>query len=206
VLEVPPELSRYVSSVVEVLREVTELEAAYVIGSAAVGAYEPGRSDLDLYAVVAGSLSEDHAQLLRERIEGLDRPARALELVVYSREQAAAPEPRFELNLNVGEEEAAGAEASPHWFVLDRAIAERHAVALEGPPWSEVFAPVAREDVLDAIAQSLAWQEEFDPVGRSSVLNTCRAWVWLETGEWVTKHEAAAWLRRRVRDELEEER
>jgi hypothetical protein len=35
------------------------------------------------------------------------------------------------------------------------------------------------------------------------VLNACRIWMWLETGEVVTKQEAAAWLRGRVRERLE---
>jgi predicted nucleotidyltransferase len=201
-----PALSAYVDELVETLAGTVELKAAYLIGSVARGAYEHGRSDLDVYAVVDTALSAAEKEQLVERVEELQCPARALELVIYSIAEAASQSPRFELNLNLGKEEVAGAEESPHWFVLDRAIAENHAVPLVGPPWSEVFARVGREDVFEAIEQSLDWQESFDPLGRSALLNACRAWKWLEEGDWVSKPEAADWLRGKVRIALEEVR
>jgi hypothetical protein len=201
-----PALSGYLDELVETLADTLALEAAYLIGSAATGAYEHGRSDLDVYAVVATALSDAEKEQLVARIEQLRCPARALELVIYSAAEAASPRPRFELNLNLGKEEVAGAEESSHWFVLDRAIAEDHAVPLVGPPWRDMFAPVAREDLLEAIGQSLDWQERFDPLGRSALLNACRAWRWLDEGDWISKPEAAAWLRSRVRTALEDVR
>ena len=90
--------------------------------------------------------------------------------------------------------------------MLDRAIAEQHAVALLGPAWSDLFEPIPREAVLDALAQALDWQEREEPTSRSSVLNAARAWAWLETGEWLGKPGAAGWLRDHVRAALEAER
>jgi predicted nucleotidyltransferase len=199
-----PALSAYVDELVETLVGTVALKAAYLIGSVARGAYEHGRSDLDVYAVVDTALSAAEKEQLVERIEKLRCPARALELVIYSIAEASSQSPRFELNLNLGTEEVAGAEESPHWFVLDRAIAENHAVSLVGPPWSDVFAAVSRHDVLQAIEQSLDWQERFDPLGRSALLNACRAWKWLEEGNWSSKPEAADWLRGKVRIALAE--
>ena len=201
-----PALSAYVDELVETLAGAVELKAAYLIGSAARGAYEHGRSDLDVYAVVGTALSAREKEQLIERVGELRCPARALELVIYSSAEASSQSPRFELNLNLGKEEVAGAEESPHWFVLDRAIAESHGVSLVGPPWSDVFAPVSRDDVLQAIEQSLDWQERFDPLGRSALLNACRAWKWLEEGDWVSKPEAADWLRGKVRTALADAR
>jgi len=198
-----PALSAYVDELVETLAGTVELKAAYVIGSVARGAYEHGRSDLDVYVVVGTGLSAAEKEQLVERIEELRCPARALELVIYSSAEASLPSPTFELNLNLGKEEVAGAAESPHWFVLDRVIAESHAVSLLGPPWGDVFVPVSRDDVLEAIEQSLDWQERFDPLGRSALLNACRAWKWLEEGDWSSKPEAAAWLRSHVRTALE---
>jgi hypothetical protein len=201
---VHPALSSYVDELVEVLSETLELEAAYLIGSVASGAYEHGRSDLDIYAVVTAALSSAEKDELTARIEQVPCPARALELVIYSAVEAASPAPQFELNLNLGKAEVAGAEESPHWFVLDRAIAEQQAVPLVGPSWRDVFAPVSRDDLLEAIGQSLDWQERFDPLGRSALLNACRTWRWLEDGDWVSKPEAATWLRSKVRTALDE--
>jgi predicted nucleotidyltransferase len=199
-----PALFSYVDELVEVLSETLDLEAAYLIGSVASGAYEHGRSDLDIYAVTRGALSPDEKQQLVERVEEVPCPARALELVVYSAAEAASPRPRFELNLNLGQAEVAGAEESEHWFVLDRAIAEQQAVPLVGPVWRDMFAPVGRDDLLAAIRQSLDWQERFDPLGRSALLNACRSWRWLENEEWISKPEAASWLRDKVRTALDE--
>ena len=207
VLDVPASVARYLDELVAALRDAAEIEAVYVVGSAALGAYEHGRSDLDVVAVTGRALSEAEKQGLVERVEAVESPARALELVVYSREQAASPKPRFELNLNPGKHVAFTPDTglpddSPHWFVLDRAVAEQHAVPLTGPPWSELFAPALREQVLAALELSLEWYERHEPSAPNSVLNACRAWMWLETGEWASKQEAAAWLRRRVREAL----
>ena len=76
-------------------------------------------------------------------------------------------------------------------------------MALRGPAWGELFAPVPRAQLLDAFETALDWQERDDPLGRSSVLNACRIWMWVDTGKVATKQEAASWLRGRVRESLE---
>jgi predicted nucleotidyltransferase len=187
---------------VERLTEHAELHAVYLLGSAAVGGYEQGRSDVDVVAVTERPLGEDEKRALAEAAEGLPCPARKLELVVYP-----LGSNRHEINLNTGEKVSFDPEEDPaFWFVLDRAIAEQHAVPLLGPSWSEVFEPVAPEQIRAALDEALDWQEREEPIGRSSVLNTCRAWMWLESGDWGSKPEAAAWLRGRVRERIEEER
>jgi predicted nucleotidyltransferase len=199
---IPQELASYLDELVQRLTRVADLDAAYLIGSGASGDYEPGRSDVDVVAVTARSLGEDERRALAEAAESLPCPARKLELVVYPRGSD-----RHEINLNTGEKVSFDADEDPaFWFVLDRAIADEHAVALVGPPWRESFEPVSREAVLTALGEALDWQEREEPIGRSSVLNACRAWMWLERGDWGSKPEAAAWLRGRVRERIEEER
>jgi predicted nucleotidyltransferase len=200
--QIPPELAGYLEDLVGRLAEVSDLHAVYLLGSAASGGYEQGRSDVDVVAVTARSLGEDEKRALAEAAESLPCPARKLELVVYR-----LGNDRHEINLNTGEKVSFDPEEDPaFWFVLDRAIAEEHAVALLGPPWPESFEPVSREAVLAALDEALDWQEREEPIGRSSVLNACRAWMWLERGDWGSKPQAAAWLRGRVRERIEEER
>jgi predicted nucleotidyltransferase len=200
--QIPRELAGYLDELVERMSAHAELHAVYLLGSAAGGGYEQGRSDVDVVAVTARPLAEDERRALAEAAESLPCPARKLELVVYP-----LGSDRYEINLNTGEKVSFDPEEDPaFWFVLDRAIAEQHAVALLGPPWRDVFEPVAREQVLAALDDALDWQEREEPVGRSSVLNACRAWMWLESGEWGSKPDAAAWLRGRVRERIEEER
>ena len=201
-MTVAPELRDYLDELVRRLAAVVDLDAVYLFGSAAQGAYEHGRSDVDVIAVTARPSTREEKEALAAAAESLPCPARKLELVVYARGAE-----RHELNVNTGELVHFDAGDDPEfWFVLDRAIAEQGVVPLLGPPWEEVFGPVPRSDVLDALEQAVDWQERDDPVGRSSVLNACRAWMWLETGRWGTKADAARWLRQRVRVAIAEAR
>jgi predicted nucleotidyltransferase len=202
VAQIPRELSGYLDELVARLDEVVDLHAVYLVGSAASGHYEQGRSDVDVVAVTPRPLKVREKQALVEAAEALLCPARKLELVVYP-----LGSDRHEINLNTGEKVSFDPDEDPAFlFVLDRAIAEQHAVALFGPPWHEVFEPVPREAVYEALEAALDWQEREEPLGRSSVLNAIRAWVWLETGGWASKPEAARRLREKVRDRIEEGR
>jgi predicted nucleotidyltransferase len=200
--QIPRQLAGYLDELVERLTDVADLHAAYLVGSAASGGYEHGRSDVDVVAVTERSLREDERRALADAAESLPCPARKLELVAYP-----LGGERHEINLNTGEKVSFDPDEDPaFWFVLDRAVAEEQAIVLLGPPWHEVFEPVPREAVLAALEDALEWQEREEPLGRSSVLNACRAWMWLERRQWGSKPEAAAWLRGRVRERIEKER
>jgi predicted nucleotidyltransferase len=202
VAEIPAQLETYLDWLVETLDGTTDLTAAYLIGSAARGAYVHGRSDVDVIAVTAHPLTLDEKRAIVAAAEALPSPARKLELVVY-----AAGSHRWELNLNTGEHASFDpSEEPPFWFVLDRAIAEQDVVVLAGPPWHELFEPVERDAVLAALEEAIDWQEREQPLEAGSILNALRAWAWLETGRWVSKPYAAAWLRQRVRAAIREAR
>jgi len=187
---VPAELETYLDELTEALTSSAELDALYLLGSAALGGYEHGRSDVDVVALTSRSLSHDERRRLATAAEAVPCPARKLELVVYPRGSDA-----WEINLNTGEQVAYDPESEPSfWFVIDRALAERHAVPLLGPPWNELFERVPRDALLEAIAASL------DSVGLPGAV---RALAWIETGEWLSKPAAEAWLRERVRGGLE---
>ena len=134
-MRIPSELELYLDELVRTLTSMTEIEAVYLVGSAALGAYQPGRSDVDVVAVTARSLSLDERRALVAVVEAIPVPARKLELVVYRRGSDS-----WEINLNTGEHVSFDpAEGPAFWFVLDRAIAEQHARPLVGPPWAELF-------------------------------------------------------------------
>lgn len=206
-----PPVARYAEELRRQLTGILEggLEAAYLIGSVAFGDYVPGRSDLDVLGVCADPLP---AEKKRELVGALSHrsppcPARRLELVLYARGSVAGPgrSPAFELNLNTGpgmqEHASFDPSAEPsHWFVLDIAIARQRAIPLLGPPASQVFGPISRDRVLEALKASLDWHLEHEPLGHNSVLNACRAWRFVEEGRWHSKSEAADWARGRVED------
>ena len=118
-MRVPAELTEYLDALVRRLAAVTNLHAVYLVGSAARGAYEHGRSDVDVIAVTARPSSQATKEALAAAAESLPCPARKLELVVYARGAD-----RHELNVNTGELVHFSADDDPaFWFVLDRAIA-----------------------------------------------------------------------------------
>ena len=187
-VRIPAELAPYLDRLVEVLRERAPLEAVYLVGSAALGAYEHGRSDVDVVAVTGRSLSLDERRTLAAAVEEIPVPARKLELVVYLRGSD-----RWEINLNTGEQLGLDPDAEPSfWFVLDRAIAEQHALPLVGPRWAELFEPESHEAIEAALAEVVAFDGWDDPVGDAELASK-RAQVWRETSRWVSKREAAEW-------------
>ena len=185
---VPRELAPYLDRLVAVLEAGAPIDAAYLVGSAAIGEYEHGRSDVDVVAVTSRSLTLDERYALAAAVDQIPVPARKLELVVYPRGSD-----RWELNLNTGGLVGLHPDAEPSfWFVLDRAIAEQHATPLVGPPWGELFAPEPPEAIEAALAEVAAFDGWDDPVGDAE-LAAARAHVWRETGRWVSKREAAEW-------------
>jgi hypothetical protein len=175
----------FVEDVLEAIDAHTSLLEAFVIGSGAAGGFEPATSDVDLVAVVDGPL-RDRAALVAE-VVAVPIPVRDLELVVYVQGRRPGD---FELNLNHGAERP-GEES--FWFVLDAALAQEHAVPVWGErPWSELFEPVAPEEIRDAMQASLDWASRQDPEDEFARRQAARARHYLEHGEWITKKEAQA--------------
>jgi hypothetical protein len=180
-----------------------ELLGVYAGGSYGLGAYEAGRSDIDVTAVAVGALSSAAKQAIvaELRHEALPCPARGLELVVYplATARAGGGEPGFELNLNTGAEMGFRADEAPgdiegFWFAIDRAILREHGVALRGPPPAELFAPVPRAALLPLLQESIRWHRDSDvPLGSDTVLNTCRALRFATEGTWSSKRDAGSW-------------
>jgi predicted nucleotidyltransferase len=157
---------------------------AFVLGSGAVGGFDPPRSDVDLAVVVERPLGADRAALV-EPLAALETPVRDLELVLYV--QGRQP-PDFELNLNGGVERP---DAEPFWFVLDAALAQAHAVPVwRGRSWSDFFAPLPPDRIREAVEESLAWSARQPPDNEFAGLNTARVRHYLEHAEWISKEEA----------------
>jgi predicted nucleotidyltransferase len=174
----------YVREVLEAIDEHVRVVEAFVVGSGAVGPFDPTTSDIDLVAVVERPLGAKRAGLL-ERLRGLEPPVRDLELVVYVH---GTQPPAYELNVNGGVEHP-GEPA--HWFVIDAALAQERAAPVWGDrPWSEVFDPVPPERVREAMEQSLAWSERQPPGDEFARVNAIRARHYLAGGGWVSKAEA----------------
>ncbi|PZG00053.1 nucleotidyltransferase domain-containing protein [Micromonospora endophytica] len=206
----PEPLRRYLTDLVAVAGCVLgdQLCGAYAAGSVGLGAYQPGRSDVDVALVCADELDRAVARELvaRLRHEALPCPARGLELVVYRREVAAAgsPDPGFEVELNSGAGMDFRATYDPaqrppadglFWYGLDRSILHQSGQALLGPPAAEVFADLAPDDLHRLVVTALRWWLDRPaptgdvpaPGAEDAVLGACRSWARLRHGVWLPK-------------------
>jgi hypothetical protein len=200
----PATEARYLEELAARLLDVAgdELVGVYAGGSWALGAYEPGRSDLDVSAVVRSAAPAElkAAIVAAIRHESLPCPARGLEFVLYRLGVAREPTPEagFELNLNTGagmdfrvDEQPGGIES--FWFPIDRSILSQRGIALFGPPAHEAFADLPRRMLAPAILESLRWHIRVAATGDDAVLNACRALRFGVDGTWSSKSAAGAW-------------
>jgi predicted nucleotidyltransferase len=173
----------YVEDVLDAIDAHVPIVEAYLIGSGAVGDFDPTTSDLDLVVVVGRALGTERDTLV-EQVRRIPCPARELELVVYV--EGAEP-PNFDLNLDGGEDRP---DAEQFWFVLDAAVAQDRALPLRhGRPWAELFEPVSYQRIHEAVRESLSWSERQTARTEFVHLNAVRARHYLEHGEWLSKQE-----------------
>jgi hypothetical protein len=184
------------------------LVGIYAGGSYALGGYLPGRSDLDLAAVVSAPLLSSLKQAVVEglRHESLPCPARALELVVYRRETVGSTTATadFELNLNTGAgvrlQGHFGPEAvgpARHWFPIDRSVLAQAGIALYGPPADRVFARIPPATLMPTLVDSVRWHRLVGGELSDAVLNACRALRFATDGRWSSKAAAGRWASER---------
>jgi len=213
------QVERYLTELVEAARRTLDenLVAAYVAGSVALGAYEPGRSDIDVALVCEDAVPRPLKQALvaRLRHEALACPARGLELVLYRRSiaQAGTPEPGFEFELNTGAgitfratyaSEDRPAADGRFWYGLDRSILHQSGYVIFGPPASEMVADLSPTDIRSLLVDALRWWiarptpsgDGPAPGAEDAVLGACRSLMRIRQGVWLAKAEAG----RQVRD------
>jgi hypothetical protein len=208
-----PALRRYLTELTERARGLlgADLVGVYAAGSVGLGAYQPGRSDVDVALVSAGPLTgaTKRALVAALRHESLPCPARGLELVGYRREVALSgtPDPGFEFELNSGAGmpfrvswQVADRPAADglFWYALDRSILHQQGYRLAGPPAAEVFGAVPPAELRTLLVAALTWwSQRPGPVGpeptpgaEETVLGACRSLVRVRHGVWTTKVEA----------------
>jgi Domain of unknown function (DUF4111)/Nucleotidyltransferase domain len=203
------EAEDYLDEVRGRVEEIVDIVGVYVGGSVALGAYQPGHSDLDVAVVTPGPLAwpVKDAFVTRLRHESLHCPTRGLELVVYTADDAASTDvaPAFQLNLNSGagmrfRVDSEPDPTEPNWFAIDRAILREHAIVLAGAPAREVFGEIPRRFLLSVLADVLRWHSENGAPTTDTVLNACRALRFAATSEWSSKMSAGWWALDNVAD------
>ncbi len=180
-----PRTEAFVAEVLAAIDAHAPVLEAYLLGSGAVGGFDPRTSDVDLVVVVEQLPSTERAAMV-EQVAAVDRPVRDLELVIYVEGQQP---PDYELNLNEGEERPS---EEPFWFVLDAAVGQEHAVPMWGQrPWSDFFARIPEERIREAAQALLDWSLRQPADEEFTHRHAARARHYLEHGDWITKKEAS---------------
>jgi hypothetical protein len=201
---VPEEVTRYLHAVTAQVRDVfgDRLVGIYTTGSLALGDYRPGRSDVDLMAVVDGPGDLD---LRRQLVRQLDHrvlacPAAGLKFVLYPLTTVSQPtvEAGYLLNFNTGAALPPVTSFDPgdepaFWYAIDRAITRQSGATLYGPPPQQLFAAVAFDDLLRVVIASV--EAHSNPreghLLDNAVLNGCRALIFAQDHRWYAKVDAA---------------
>lgn len=179
------------------LGEVVDgLIATYLHGSAALGGFVPGRSDVDVLVVcgdrpIGRNRLTTAVQTLQSMTGGC--PGRGVELSMVARRHVREPWPfLLHVSISTGEETIIfGEDRGGDPDLLMHYVACRAAgIALRGPAAMELIGPVARADVLAYLRAELAWALEQAPEAYG-VLNACRALAYLDRDEVLSKIDGA---------------
>ncbi|HKA69514.1 MAG TPA: aminoglycoside adenylyltransferase domain-containing protein [Actinomycetes bacterium] len=218
---VDPEVQECLDRVVSTLREYlgADLVGGYLHGSLAMGAFDPGRSDVDILAVCASPLAPERRAGLGAALAAIPRPASGgdLEMSLVTEAAARTPSaaPEFEVHVSTHEEPSVvdGADRpGDEDLVIHFAMVRARGRILLGPEPAEVFTAPDRAALIRTFLGDMQWAREHGAAGWEGhhrpvlasmayrVLNAARSWRYLETGELGSKVEGAAWLERRDSD------
>lgn len=206
-MDPPEEVARFGAVVATILGSILggDFVGAYYVGSIALGGYVEGESDLDILAVCRRPIDEPTRRAVADQLLAATAgcPARGLEFTLYRLDVVSALPDKadFEVNVNGGPRMPALVqlpEGQPaFWYVLDRAIAHRHGIAIVGPPAETVIADVPRATLLSMMGESMRWHRQHEKATLYSVLNACRAWRFADQDVLGSKLDGARWARER---------
>lgn len=170
------------------------LVAAYLHGSAALGGWNPERSDVDILFIVADDIGADAVTAIGELLlEQAGRaPGRGLECSVVTSSQAARPCPPYSFSLHCGQDAGAqrlyrGSELpGDSDLLMHYAVCRAAGIVLFGPPPADCIGAVARPVILTYLAGELDWGLA-NGAESYAVLNACRALEYLDGGRIASK-------------------
>jgi hypothetical protein len=189
--------------------------AVILHGSLTLGDYLPGRSDVDLLAVVDRPLDGPRLDALTGAVAAARPPAR-VDLRVVTRQVAAAPTPAPPMEAYLELTPGSGLRVERRHpgerdLVVEFSVCRAHGRSLVGAPPAELIGELPPAWVVAVgDAQLAAWRAIGDdpPHAELTVLTACRIWRFAEEGRHCSKAAAGAWALRRdpslqvVRDAL----
>lgn len=176
------------------------LRSVVLHGLLAAGGFRPGRSDLDLLAVVDDGLSDTQAAAIEQGVRTADAgPAERVDLHVVTSESARHPgrTPALELQIGrYGEEVEVARRVTDADLLAELSMARSTGHSLRGAEPAEVIAPIPPEWVVDRNRYWLTtWRDRTDDAKNAAfmVLTGCRMWRFALEHVHCSKPDAAAW-------------
>jgi hypothetical protein len=209
-----PEINAVLAALLAGARRVLgeDLSGLYLAGSLALGDFEPGRSDIDFFAVTQRALPAErlpalasmHAELFASGapwarvLEGSYIPRRALRR--YDPRDAEYPALRVDGSFAV---DFHGSDAN-----LQRWVLREHGIVLYGPDPRTLLDPISAAQLRESASGILRewWLPQLDDPHRLyspeyqayAVLTMCRIAYTIARGEVVSKPAAARWARQHL--------
>ena len=198
-------LEKFVSDSKEIFEN--NLTGIYLHGSAVMGCFQPGKSDIDLLLVVKEDISDEAKRQFMDMEVELNKqaPAKGLELSIIKEEFCnpfVYPTP-FELHFSMAH--LVWYQSNPQDYVekmkgTDKDLAAHFTMTyhrgqvLYGKEIPEAFAPVPKEDYLDSIWCDIENAAEEIPENPMYLtLNICRVLAYVKEGLITSKQEGGEW-------------
>lgn len=197
------------SDFVEVSKEIfkTNLTGVYLHGSAAMGCFNPDKSDLDLILVVKTDIPDAEKMGFMEHVVEFNEkaPSKGIELSIVKKEFCKPfvyPTP-YELHFSethlnwfetnpkdyIGKMRGTDKDLAAHFTIINR-----YGIVLYGESISEAFGEVPKENYIDSIWFDIENAKE-DIVENPMyiILNLCRVLAYLQEGLILSKKTGGEW-------------
>ncbi|KAJ3476041.1 hypothetical protein NLG97_g9258 [Lecanicillium saksenae] len=192
------------------------LTGIFLHGSAVLGGYDARQSDLDVLVVVPNPITDSQRTAVTEVLseKELPCPAMGLEMSIVTEAAAANIEstaPTFELHLTTAPLDSKVVDGRGHagdpdlllHFAVCRASG-RNLAKLGTKSREEIFGVVPRVLILSQLRDELTWAAS-DAPKHYAVLNASRAWMYMETGDLVSKVAGGEWALQRLLDDSKDQ-
>lgn len=194
-MTLPTDAARMLSN--ELVATGAPLVSVIVHGSAVLGGWTAGRSDLDLLVIVEDDIDPADLRNLIAILVRFDPEANGMQLEasIVTRRAAIGIRDTWPFLAHVNSQRTQVIEdalpppgASDPDLLMHYAVARHAGLAVSGEPAQAVIGPVSRSSILRYLAEELRWGIEHGTAGYA-LLNACRARLFLERGEIVSKIE-----------------
>ncbi len=198
---IDPRLERTARTLVDDLALAADgsLVGVCVHGSAVLGDFIPGSSDLDVLVVVQDDVDGAVLERITDALAS-DRsmPASGLEASVVARTAAASPAPPWPFFVHVTTAPkdpkvvSGRTQSGDPDLILHYAVARERGWSATGPPPVELFGSIPTSIVLQQTADELRWAAS-NASASYAVLNVCRALCFSLEGRLCSKSQGGDW-------------